>query len=407
MPRRRTVKPVARLGCEDDIAPVARRKRATVAEPLDNGKKTRQDPVITSDSAGSHTDTEALMVKLLSSIEEVKQDMKLIKSRQSHLEENLSAAQESKKDSESDDEDDDPLEDAVHEVATSITGRRLVSAGTTLGLGISGAPTDPSHSGGSQSIPLGAKVSKTMKADIWADKYVELSQLMGSKHDRGMHLVCEFPTTEDESPVLKWAKKKSAPISSIGQWTKAFTTFAAVYTGKKPLEGQNLLKYIDTVRSIAEKNGDWATYDREFRQLKEDYPATYGWGTIIPDIYNEARLAYVVPNNLPGKGKETGGSVVDRQPFLEESSNKRPIWSSQQFFRDESKGKKPSWRFNRGQTCRPGCEYLHACQICGGDHKKRECSSTSGSTDTTIPAVPTAIAGKGRYSLGSVNGSRV
>ena len=103
MPRRRTVKPVARLGCEDDIAPVARRKRATVAEPLDNGKKTRQDPVITSDSAGSHTDTEALMVKLLSSIEEVKQDMKLIKSRQSHLEENLSAAQESKKDSESDD----------------------------------------------------------------------------------------------------------------------------------------------------------------------------------------------------------------------------------------------------------------------------------------------------------------
>ena len=116
---------------------------------LDNGKKTRQDPVTTSDSSGSHTDTEALMVKLLSSIEEVKQDIKLIKSRQSQLEENLSALQESKKDSESDDEDDDPLEDTVHKVATSITGRRLVSAGTTSGLGISGAPTDPSHSGGS------------------------------------------------------------------------------------------------------------------------------------------------------------------------------------------------------------------------------------------------------------------
>ena len=147
MPRRRTVKPVARLGCEDDITPVSRRQRTTDAVLLYKGKKTRQDHVTTSDSSGSHTDTEALMVKVLSSIEEVKQDMKLIKSRQSQLEENLSALQKSKKDSESDDEDDDPLEDAVH-VATSVTGRRLVSAGTTLGLAISGAPTDPSHSGG-------------------------------------------------------------------------------------------------------------------------------------------------------------------------------------------------------------------------------------------------------------------
>ena len=78
----------------------------------------------------------------------MKQDMSLIRSRQSQLEENLSAAQESKKDSESDDDDDDPLENAVHEVATGITGRRFVSAGTTLGLGISGGPIDPSHFGG-------------------------------------------------------------------------------------------------------------------------------------------------------------------------------------------------------------------------------------------------------------------
>ena len=161
----------------------------------------------------------------------MKQDMSLIRSRQSQLEENLSAAQESKKDSESDDDDDDdPLENAVHEVATGITGRRFVSAGTTLGLGISGGPIDPSHfgGGGSQSIPLTAKVSKTMKADIWAYKYV------WSKRNRRMHLVCEFPTTEDESPVLKWTKKRSAPIASTGQWTNTFMTFCHSLH-KKPL----------------------------------------------------------------------------------------------------------------------------------------------------------------------------
>ena len=80
---------------------------------------------------------------------------------------------------------------------------------------------------------------------------------MGSKHDRVMHLVCEFPATEDETPVPKWVKKKAAPIASIGQWTKVFMTFAAVYTEKKPLDGPNLLKYVDTVRSICRKNGDW------------------------------------------------------------------------------------------------------------------------------------------------------
>ena len=89
MPRRRAVKPVARLGCEDEIT------------PWQGGK-------------GLQMQYSSLMVKLLSSIDEVKQYMKLIKSRHAQLEENLSEAQEFKKDSESDDDDDDPLDGAVH-----------------------------------------------------------------------------------------------------------------------------------------------------------------------------------------------------------------------------------------------------------------------------------------------------
>ena len=116
-----------------------------------------------------------------------------------------------------------------------------------------------------------------------------------------------------------------------------------------------------------------------------------------------------MPNKVPGKGKETGGGGhwLLGSPFLRNHPLRVPYGQASIFWGTNPKGINPASDLIEAKHVDQVVNTSMHAKTAGGDHKKRGCSSTSGSTGTTIPAVPTVVPGKSRYSPRSVNGDRV
>ena len=80
-------------------------------------------------------------------------------------------------------------------------------------------------------------------------------------------------------------KKK---IYSIGDWTKAFSTFISVYIQKPGWEKDaiDLLTYMHEVQSIAEHGLDWASYDEMYRRDRAATRSPPSWSSINQTIHN-------------------------------------------------------------------------------------------------------------------------
>ena len=105
-------------------------------------------------------------------------------------------------------------------------------------------------------IPLSTMVKPSLKANIWANKFIDLSLLLTTDQQPSYDLICE-PGDFDGTggPQLKWSQRKSVTIKYINQWTDAFNTFTAVYTERFPEQAPNLMKYMATVRRFAKRRG--------------------------------------------------------------------------------------------------------------------------------------------------------
>ena len=111
-------------------------------------------------------------------------------------------------------------------------------------------------------IPLSTLVKQTVRADIWANKFIDLSLLLTTDQQPSYDLICEPGDFEGMGgPQLKCSQRKSVAIKYINQWTDAFNTYIAVYTEHFPEHTTNLMKYMATVRRIAKKKGDFLMYD--------------------------------------------------------------------------------------------------------------------------------------------------
>ena len=74
-------------------------------------------------------------------------------------------------------------------------------------------------------------------------------------------------------------------IRSIEDWTNCFHLFMAVYTAAHPTEGPALLKYISKVRRLTKQGGDWACYDRQFREIRADPSTRVPWDYFHAELW--------------------------------------------------------------------------------------------------------------------------
>jgi hypothetical protein len=96
------------------------------------------------------------------------------------------------------------------------------------------------------------------------------------------------------SPVLT-IKKQDNTITSLDLWLTAFSIYMSIYIEKHPGSLSGKLKYMEVVREIAKRKGNWHNYDRKFRLTKSHLTLT--WGVTHQEIYVESLLDRTLFNN--------------------------------------------------------------------------------------------------------------
>ena len=104
-------------------------------------------------------------------------------------------------------------------------------------------------------IPLGATVPDNVRRLIWDDEFVELSTLLPETMDKALHP--KNAVIENLANPVLTAKDHNTTISSLDLWQTAFSVFISIYVENNPEAAKGLIKYMEVVREIARKKGNW------------------------------------------------------------------------------------------------------------------------------------------------------
>lgn len=157
-----------------------------------------------------------------------------------------------------------------------------------------------------QSLPLGASVPENIKRQIWANDFVKLGTLLPETMEKALkpkNVVIE----NVHHPVLT-LKDEDTTISSLDLWQTAFSIFMSVYLEKHHNAAAGMLKYMEVVREIHKKKGNWWFYDNKFRASK--CQLQLGWGITHQELYVEALLDRSIHEVHVQQGK--GGSMYNQ-----------------------------------------------------------------------------------------------
>ena len=131
-------------------------------------------------------------------------------------------------------------------------------------------------------------------------------------------------------------------INTISDWSDAFLVYASIFLAAHPHRIQELLKYMNTIRTAARRHAGmgWKAYDQQFRLRFAADPT----GIRFDRIDYELWLLFVGPSNHYGA-------------FTERVQTKK------------------SYDFNFNRCTRVQCPYRHICLNCGGNHPANICRS--------------------------------
>lgn len=196
--------------------------------------------------------------------------------------------------------------------------------------------------------PLGSTIPMRVKEKIWSNQFVELGDLLNPKFADSYSLSLSQGQGGGGAKVALIPDSKSRPIHEIERWTSAFHIYASVYMEKFPLEGPGLMKYAERVRDLARLHQGlaWRFYDFRFRQLKQCHP-TLPWAMCHQEIWARATLE---PRSAPAKN------------FRGQSAQSK-------------RAKGFCYTYNNEGECpdKKSCRFEHSCQLCKGNHPKKEC----------------------------------
>jgi hypothetical protein len=134
-----------------------------------------------------------------------------------------------------------------------------------------------------------------------------------------------------------------------------------------PLRVQELLKYVDIIRTAAARFGGWGwrTYDRQFRIRQESRP-NRSWSIIDGELWAFYVTTPVQRNFGMGENQSRGLARGGLRTFRGQKSGFGQNWgrnTNQQCF-----------DFNRAGCSRTSCIYKHACSKCNGQgHGAQSC----------------------------------
>ena len=215
--------------------------------------------------------------------------------------------------------------------------------------------------------PIDLKVTEKQRQKIWNNQFLELASLL----DPQIHSEVELTIVSEPGEPLHFAPSKNLKtINNLGQWCSAFEIFICVYCQKFPTHVTALLTYMNNVKTLAHRNGDYLTYDREFRMMKESMYLP--WELVHTGLWLECRDSGKNTKNSNSKPKNSGNSDSFRG---KQSSGKQTRHPFGYCFRYHSFGK----------CGRSSCSYKHACYQCNDEkHSITRCPKATKNNSAPI-----------------------
>lgn len=212
----------------------------------------------------------------------------------------------------------------------------------------------------SSSLPLHAKINANIKNKICNNEYIELGQLLHPDRWDQYNMSLSANTAGHTLSLAPQNRK----IRSIDQWISAFNIYAAIYLDKFAGEAMTMLKYIETVRRLAQKGGNFISYDENVRYMRQIHSPPPAWDHFQAELYVEATTS-VAPRY---HNAYNSNSRLQSKPRIPTNNLKHPVGSC--------------FTFHDGKPCY-GCRYSHACYQCNtGNHPASRCYKSKSVNDT-------------------------
>ena len=202
--------------------------------------------------------------------------------------------------------------------------------------------------------PIDLKVTEKTRQKIWADQYIDLAILLDSQ----IHPEVGLTIISDPGEPIKFGpSKQNKVIGNLGQWCSAFEIFITVYCQKHPHALSPLMTYMNSIKTLSHRGGDYLTYDQEFRYMRESM--NLAWESIHTNLWLDCRDS--------GKNKSKNSSNNNSDNFRAKSSNSKPF-----------QGKKHPFGFcfryhSFGKCGRQNCKFNHKCYECEESHPISRC----------------------------------
>ena len=195
--------------------------------------------------------------------------------------------------------------------------------------------------------PIDLKVTDKQKQKIWGDQFIELATLL----DPQVHSETEFTIVSKPGEPLHFGQSKNLKsINNLGQWCTAFEIFISVYCQKTPTAISPLLTYMNTIKTLAHRDGDYLLYDREFRMMKETN--NIPWDLVHNGLWLECRdVRKNSRNSYKNKNNNTNDSFRSKNSQGKQNQTKHPFGYC---FRYHTYGK----------CGRASCMFNHSCYEC-------------------------------------------
>ena len=226
------------------------------------------------------------------------------------------------------------------------------------------SPQFPTNIQSFSAVPLGSLVDTKIKERIWSNQYIDLGLLISEAAHETTYLSSTLSFEQNSTHRIK-------TINSIEQWSDAFLIFMAIYTQHCPSDTQEIMKYMQLIRTMSRDAPSrvFLAYDRDFRKLRTHF--TLPWCLLHQELfYSVSKAAGIQGRPFPNQHRafpQRRQPVAKRQPF--------PTGYCFAFC-------------SEGHCSNPNCSFAHKCPTCNGPHALSQCPGSRHVAQFKRPATP-------------------
>jgi len=226
------------------------------------------------------------------------------------------------------------------------------------------SPQFPNNLQAFSAVPLGSLVDTKIKERIWANQFIDLGLLISEAAHETTYLSSSLSFQQNQTHRIK-------TINSIEQWSDAFLIFIAIHTEHCPSDTQDILKYMQLIRTMSRDAPSrvFLAYDRDFRKLRCHF--SLPWCLLHQELfYSVSKAAGVQGRQYPNQHR----MFPQRRQLM---GKLQPFPNGYCFtFCSE------------GRCSNPTCNFTHKCPTCNGPHGLPQCPGSRQFTQFKRPPTP-------------------